>query len=959
LGMKRSILILLLLLCGPNTRAAILNVGPGGYSSIQSAINDANNGDTISVAAGTYQENINFLGKAILVRSADPNDPNVVAATVIDGSNPADPNYGSVVTFNTGEGNDSQLAGFTITGGTGSWVLVSWEYKGPNWNRCGGGVVCYNMSAPTISKNLIVGNLAGQGGGFYVYGDPVDPNDPSNPALHVSPVITDNTFLSNSAFMDHGFLPPDACYPENDHGDGGAIVAFQGCDATITGNLIQGNDAEFYGGGLHLRQWSHGSILDNQIIDNHASLGGGIHVTYDSSPEITDNVIERNTAGAFGGGGIYVYARSDPTIHNNLITQNDSVNGAGLAVYASSEPLIANNLIVKNKNGAGIRVRGSANPVITHNTIAHNTAHIYSGGIDCTGNVAPLIQNNIITGSGSGYGIYADQTCSPVTRYNNIWNNTAGNYGPNMPDQTGSNGNISVPPDFVDSDANDYHLNYNSDCINAGDPNFAYQDVVDYDGESRKMGQFVDVGADEAWPVWNLTAGKFYLGIQDAINDASQGDGIVVTQGRYHERITYGTKNLALRSADPNDWSVVERTIIDANGTGTVVVIAQGQDSNCVFAGFTVTGGYSTNGHAGGVYCYASPRIERNIITNNYSYYKGGGVYFWSHNARALLNDNRIIYNTCPGGAGVFADTASAPVITNNIIAHNLASTAGGIACSLTSPDVLIGHNQIMGNMAEDAAGIYCFNSSPQIFNNMISGNRATNRGAGLMIQYYSAPEIICNTIVSNSAALGGGIFCRIEADPNITNNIIAFSTDGHGVYCEVDQNRPSEPNLSHNDVYGNQAGNYGGSLTDQTGFNGNISIDPNFVRLGFWDDANTPEDANDDFFVAGNYHILPGSPCTDAGDNNSLPAWISTDIDGEQREFGDNLDIGADELLTNPLDLNIDGIVDYLELKTITDFWLDEGEQLPGDFYPDDRINFADLCVLGAEWFWKAGWYE
>ena len=389
--MKRFVLVILLF-SGWQVRAGTLTVGPEGYTTIQSAINDANNGDTIIVAAGTYQENINFLGKAITVRSEDANDPN----------------YASVVTFNGGQDSNSVLTGFTITGGTGSWVVVSWEYKGLRWNRCGGGAVCYNMSAPTISKNLFIDNIAGQGGGVYVYGNPVDGNDPSDPPHHVSPVITDNVFINNSALMEHGFTPPDACYPENDHGDGGAIVAFQGVDAIITGNLIENNHAHYYGGGLHFRQWSHGLVENNHIIGNDSLLGAGVHITYDSAPTLRGNMVSGNAAGPGGGAGIYVYGQSDPTIEQNLVTQNDCVNGAGIAVYYASEPVIRNNLVVKNKNGAGIRVRGSSNPQITHNTIADNTAHTGTGGIDCTENAAPTIENNIITGNGDGYGIYSD-----------------------------------------------------------------------------------------------------------------------------------------------------------------------------------------------------------------------------------------------------------------------------------------------------------------------------------------------------------------------------------------------------------------------------------------------------------------------------------------------------------------------------------------------------------------------
>ena len=53
---------------------------------------------------GACFENINFSGKAITVRSSDSNDLSVVAATVMNGSLPSDPNKASVVRFETGEG---------------------------------------------------------------------------------------------------------------------------------------------------------------------------------------------------------------------------------------------------------------------------------------------------------------------------------------------------------------------------------------------------------------------------------------------------------------------------------------------------------------------------------------------------------------------------------------------------------------------------------------------------------------------------------------------------------------------------------------------------------------------------------------------------------------------------------------------------------------------------------------
>jgi hypothetical protein len=67
-------------------------------ASIQTAINATTTGDTVSVATGTYVENINFSGKNIAVIGADRE------TTIIDGNQ-----SGSVVTFNSGEDSTAVL----------------------------------------------------------------------------------------------------------------------------------------------------------------------------------------------------------------------------------------------------------------------------------------------------------------------------------------------------------------------------------------------------------------------------------------------------------------------------------------------------------------------------------------------------------------------------------------------------------------------------------------------------------------------------------------------------------------------------------------------------------------------------------------------------------------------------------------------------------------------------------
>jgi len=83
------------------------------YGYIQAAIDHAAPGDEIVIGPGTYQENIDFEGKNLTVTSTDPNDPTIVAATIINGVGQL-----PVVTLSRGQGAGCVLAGLTITGGT-------------------------------------------------------------------------------------------------------------------------------------------------------------------------------------------------------------------------------------------------------------------------------------------------------------------------------------------------------------------------------------------------------------------------------------------------------------------------------------------------------------------------------------------------------------------------------------------------------------------------------------------------------------------------------------------------------------------------------------------------------------------------------------------------------------------------------------------------------------------------
>ncbi len=122
---------------GGKAVAVIINV-PGDQPTIQAAIDVAVNGDEVVVAVGTYNEQVNFLGKAITLRSSD--GPEVTTITFTGQGQ-------TLVSCISGEGPATLLQGFTITGAIGA----------------GGAGMRNDASSPTVINCVFDSNALGMG----------------------------------------------------------------------------------------------------------------------------------------------------------------------------------------------------------------------------------------------------------------------------------------------------------------------------------------------------------------------------------------------------------------------------------------------------------------------------------------------------------------------------------------------------------------------------------------------------------------------------------------------------------------------------------------------------------------------------------------------------------------------------------------------------------------------------
>ena len=267
-------------------QADVITVGPGveyDFQTIQAAIDDADNGNTVVVAVGTYtgegNRDIDFKGKAITVRSTDPNDPNVMAGTIIDcNGTEAEPHRGFY--FHSGEVPDSLLAGITIRNGYGPRTSHGFP-KSP----LGGGICCRLNSSPTIARCVITGSTAQHGGAIYC--DASSPrithctithNGPSQDGGGISiwsiegnsnPVIAHCTIAGNSAYF-------------------GAGIYCAGGNPAIVHCTISDNHAMYHAGGME--NHANAVVVNCTFTDNSAPSGGAIS-TYRTNTVLSNCIL--------------------------------------------------------------------------------------------------------------------------------------------------------------------------------------------------------------------------------------------------------------------------------------------------------------------------------------------------------------------------------------------------------------------------------------------------------------------------------------------------------------------------------------------------------------------------------------------------------------------------------------------------------------------------------------------
>jgi predicted outer membrane repeat protein len=242
--------------------------------------------------------------------------------------------------------------------------------------------------------------------------------------------VADTTFSENQAETyggamlvtgEHSTLTVvDSAFLMNSSGStGGAIEVRQG-SATISSSTFFENQADYMGGAIASANYCDLIISESTFSENQSQTGGAIGIGRQVDSTISNCLFKANTAS--GIGAAIVIPGGDMTIANCTLTKNSSGDNGTIAMYEDEDSfphLYAFNLIIWGNTGTPFRIR--------------------DGRIEVK---------------------YSDIEGSPPAEYN-----------------------ISVDPLFVDPDADDFHLQPGSPCIDAANGDEAPE--YDMEGNPR------------------------------------------------------------------------------------------------------------------------------------------------------------------------------------------------------------------------------------------------------------------------------------------------------------------------------------------------------------------------------------------------------------------------------------------------------------------------------------------
>ncbi len=276
----------------------------------------------------------------------------------------------------------------------------------------------------------------------------------------------------------------------------------------------------------------------------------------------------------------------------------------------------------------------------------------------------------------------------------------------------------------------------------------------------------------------------------------------------------------------------------------------------------------------------------------------GGGVHVRQSEFeadRCWIVDNASTNGVNDVGGGVYCSLGSDVRIVGSTVSSNAARVGGGIAVVSATSRMLAERCRVDANHASSSGGGVRFelDGSGEVIGCVVAENTAQYGGGGIHVNAFSEATVVASTLARNIVLEGDG------PQPGVGGGAMVAGSISQGTLTLQSSLLSSNSAVLGGDLHCGAVSIAHAALCNIGDVYGTLTTSHNVI-------STDPIFANPE---AGDFHLLYGSPCIDAGSTN---AGASVDMDGEARPFGLAMDMGADEFV----DGDGDHMADYWEVR-------------------------------------------
>ncbi len=642
-------LTLSLCLSVTSARAGTLTVstsGKGDYTSIQAAIDESSDGDTITVEAGTYTESLDFDGKDVAVSSTEGSSTTFLAGTG---------EY--AVRFDSGETANAVFTGFTLESGPTA------------------GGIHIRESGPTITDVVVdrLGSGTDNGGGVDVLGG--------------TPTLTDCTFDSTLGEYGGAIYVGDGAvvtiqnaWFDNTYGAVGGAIYVDGSTLDISDSTLDSTYSAESGGGIAALNKSTVTLTDTDITETRTSAGNGFAIYADYATVVTWN--GGTNAGSYSdtvasGSTGSVYVSRSSTFNATGVTFENIVSGdTGAVAYISGgySGTIDGCTFTDNSGASGGAIYAKSGDVtgtltVTSSTFSGNYASLRGGAIFVTDQFAATIAENEFddnTTDQQGGAVYLTLNGTATLTGNNFVGNSA-DVGGGAIAVVDIGSALTLDSNTFDADVGAYHggdiYASDNDVTSTGNSYSAASAEfgADFNGEQGGNARFQDDTFDGSYE----GSAVYVLGTEFATTTVSV-DGSTFTDNSDAIGGAIHVEAIATLTITDSTFTGNATTYDDGGAIWSEAVVDQSV-TNSLFC--TNTAG----GSGGAAYITGttgSDSWQHNIFCSNTA--ESGAALYFIHDHVASVVNNDFLDN----GKGTWSGTAilvdSAVDWDNNIVANSI-----------------------------------------------------------------------------------------------------------------------------------------------------------------------------------------------------------------------------------------------------------------------------------------------